>query len=262
VRALEHVAQTDPALKVPRVLESLSGQAILHWQGPGDETLMVRLHSWLEGECLEIDRAPVRARFEAGRQLACLGKALKDCDPQGAPRNLPWDHSNLGRLRDLVAFIDEPGLQARVQDLFNRYDEVLLPAFDSLRRQVIHNDLNAGNLLFTPGPGNGFAGIIDFGDMIEGPLICDLAVACAYQLSGGPDPAAEMRPLIAGYCEVTPLTPEELELLVPLVECRLLATLLIQGSRASERGEAWDQPDTSRGRAVGSLRQLAVAPCP
>jgi len=70
--------------------------------------------------------------------------------------------------------------------------------------------------------------------MVEAPLVCDLAVAAAYHLSGQGDPVRELVPLIRGFRELIKLGVEERGLLLPLVECRLLATLLIQGSRSGE----------------------------
>ncbi len=257
VRALLHVARADPGLPVPRLLAGLHGGITHTWQRANGDVHLVRMLSWLDGECVELPGLAAEARRETGRCLARLGRALAGCDPAGASRDLPWDLGNTHRYRDLTAFIEDPEMAALVRDRLDRFDTRLRPALGGLRRQVIHNDLNPDNVLFEPGDPGRISGIIDFGDMIEAPLVFDLAVAGAYQLSGGPDPLSDLLPLVSGYHSVTPLRPAELEVLLPLVECRLLATYLIQGTRAAERAAADEDCAGSSARAAARLRTLA-----
>lgn len=231
-RALRHVARVDPAFPAPRLLSTSQGQDLGEWLDRDDRLHRVRMLSWLPGEWIVVHQAAAATRRDAGCCLARLGRALRGCDPQGAPRELPWDLLNTGALRSLLPVLGEPRLRALANRVLDDFDARLQPALAALPRQLIHNDLNPENLLFTPAPRRRVSGIIDYGDMVEAPLVCDLAVAAAYHLSGGGDPLRELIPLIRGYQEIAPLDAEERSLLLPLVECRLLATLLIQGSRS------------------------------
>lgn len=171
-----------------------------------------------------------------GRDLARLGQALRSCDPQGAPDKLPWDLRNTGQLKALSTVAGSAALTRHVQATLERFEQWLLPTLAGLPVQLIHNDLNPDNVLFDDARPRRVSGFIDFGDMVCAPLICDLAVACTYQLGErGPDPLADLLPMALGYCAVQPLTANELSLLPGLVECRLLMTLLIQGWRAREQ---------------------------
>ena len=69
--------------------------------------------------------------------------------------------------------------------------------------------------------------------MVKSPLIIDLAVAAAYQLSAGDDPLAGALPMIAGYHAIRPLQEIEVELLTDLIRTRLITSLLVGSYRSS-----------------------------
>ena len=232
IRALDHIARTDPSLPVPRVQRTPQGQDSVWWTSPGGERHLVRMLSWVEGEFVRVSDAPDKVKTRMGRFLARLGKALEGFDHPGSLRDLPWDLSNTLNLRGLRTLIDKPDLLKLVNRKLDHFEVELLPRLSGLRRQVIHNDFNPDNVLITATAPFQVTGVIDFGDMVEAPLICDLAVGCSYQLTTGPDPVADMLPMIAGYHQVTSLLSEETDLLCSLVECRLMASLLIPAWRA------------------------------
>ena len=92
--------------------------------------------------------------------------------------------------------------------------------------------MNLGNVLMDKTHPDRISGLIDFGDLIKSPLIIDLAIAAAYQLSDGDDPLAGALPMIAGYNAIRPLQGIELELLIDLIKTRLITSLLIGSYRS------------------------------
>lgn len=117
--------------------------------------------------------------------------------------------------------------------MLERFDTYVKPVLDTLRTQVIHNDMNPGNVLVNKLNPARISGLIDFGDMVKSPLIQDVAVAAAYQLGVGDDPLGDALPLIAGYHDVVPLQDQEIELLPDLIKTRLLTSLLIGSYRVN-----------------------------
>jgi Ser/Thr protein kinase RdoA (MazF antagonist) len=107
---------------------------------------------------------------------------------------------------------------------------------DTLRSQVIHNDFNLSNLLVSGEPA-ALTGIIDFGDMIHAPLVCDVATAAAYQMLGGGDPLAALCYFVARFHEVLPLTHDEIEVLFDLAAARVVLILAITHWRAQRHPE-------------------------
>jgi Ser/Thr protein kinase RdoA (MazF antagonist) len=102
-----------------------------------------------------------------------------------------------------------------------------------LRSQVIYGDMNLDNVLVEVDRPQCISGLIDFGDLVKSPLVMDVAIAAAYQLSDGEDPLAGALPMIAGFHAVRPLQASEQSLLGDLVRTRLATSLLIGTYRAS-----------------------------
>ena len=77
--------------------------------------------------------------------------------------------------------------------------------------------MNPSNVVVRQDQPDVVAGMLDFGDMLDGPLICDVAVACSYRWTQGEPPLAGIARFVAGYHAVTPLDDAELAILPDLV---------------------------------------------
>lgn len=140
-------------------------------------------------------------------------------------------------LRDLMAHVSDPELQAMVNTCLDDFEERAAPQLPELRSQVIHNDLNPGNILITDTEPATVAGVIDFGDMLRAPLIIDVAIAAAYLRSTDDDTLAATQALIAGFDSIVPLEDRECQLLFDLIRMRLATTITILYWRKSARSE-------------------------
>ena len=69
--------------------------------------------------------------------------------------------------------------------------------------------------------------------MVEAPLVMDLAVAAAYQLSAGSDFLGHAITMIRSYHQVLPLQEEELDVLFDLMLMRHAMTIAITHWRAN-----------------------------
>ncbi len=187
----------------------------------------VCLMTWLDGIFLR-DVASSPAVLESlGSALARLDRALAHISSPAARRELVWDIRHVGRLGDMAQAIDSNDLRALILDSLDACTTRTLPRLAGLRTQVIHNDFNPDNVLLDAQDQRSVSGVIDFGDALEAPLVCELGVACAYHLSGHGDPVRDLLPLISAYHAVYPLRAEELELIPGLVGARLLCSVLI-----------------------------------
>ena len=231
-RALLHVAEKDASLPLPRVIPDLDGQWHCSVESNG-KTHFVRVLSWLRGEVLHDAAVDVNLAGRLGRLLARLGLALEGFDHPGSNPPLLWDMKRASGLRDLLVYIEDPELRPLISQVLDRFDSSVKPVLDNLRTQVIHNDMNPGNVLMDKARPGRISGLIDFGDMVKSPLIIDLVVAAAYQLSDGEDPLGGALPMIAGYHAIRPLQQIEMELLTDLIKTRLISSLLIASYRVS-----------------------------
>ncbi len=230
-RVLLHLARHAPKLPVPRLHPTLAGQHYCQFQS-ASQTHCVQLLSWLPGERLELAKAgsDAWARRAIGSTLAELSLALADCEADGAPEDLPWDLRQLTQLTPLASALEGNPVHALAMAALADHQQRLLPALQQWPTQLIHNDANPGNLLFDV-ERKTLTGLFDFGDMIEAPLICELAVACAYLVTLGDNPLEPAWELVAAWQAIRPLASAELELLPALIRSRILTTLLIQGWR-------------------------------
>ena len=94
---------------------------------------------------------------------------------------------------------------------------------------AIHNDINDYNILCEfdgTGAQHLMTGLIDLGDMIRGPVVCDLAIAGAYLVFDQTRPVEALARIVAGYHAVRPVSEVELSLVWPLVLTRLAVSAL------------------------------------
>ncbi|MCP4044552.1 MAG: phosphotransferase [Gammaproteobacteria bacterium] len=231
-RALVYIENHDASLPLPRVVPDLEGH--LHCSvRKDDKTHFVRVLSWVDGMVLHDTQANADLANRLGRLLARLGLALDGFEHPGSNPPLLWDMKRAAALRDLLIYIEEPELRQLATQTLDQFDSTVKPALEILRTQVIHSDLNPGNVLMSKTQPDEISGIIDFGDMVKSPLIIDLAIALSYQLSSDDDPLAGALPMIAGYHTVRPLKHAEMEILTDLIRTRLITTLLINSYRVT-----------------------------
>lgn len=229
--AMSHVTSVNPTLPIPRVVPAVDGGLTVAVCDDTGRTCMARLMTWLPGQLLRGVNSDTPLRRQLGQQLAELGLALQGFFHPAAARPLLWDMSRLGALGELVEFVPDENVRAICDRFIKRFAEYTLPDLRKQRAQVIYNDLNQSNVLVSERTPTRVTGIVDFGDMVHGALICDVAVAAAYQF-GGPDPLAPALDFIAAYHDVRPLEPGELGLLPDLIMARFVTTTVITSWRA------------------------------
>lgn len=226
-QALAHIERQDPELPVPRIIRTRDGALSCDVAGPGGATHQVRLLSYLPGVIIEqVDHSPELLR-DLGANVARLGLALRGFYHPAAGHVLLWDLRQAPEMRGNCGGIADETLRAAVEANLDYFAEHIMPRLDGLRAQIIHNDANGSNVLVHDDDHGRIAGIIDYGDMIHGPLILDLAVAVAGVVFRKDDPMAALCDVAAGFDAVTPLDVEELDLLYDLVLTRLAVELLV-----------------------------------
>jgi len=226
-----HVSERDASFPMPRVIPAANGQ--LHCSVEQDgKSHFVRVLSWLEGRVIHDTTLDPGLAWRLGQLLARLDRAFRGFDHPGSNAPSLWDMKRAAGLADLVVHIEEPALRQLIAKTLEKFISEVMPVLGTLRAQVIHNDLNPGNVLMDIVQMEKIAGVIDFGDMTRSPLIIDLAVAAAYQLSEGNDPLAGALPMIAGYHSTLPLLDKEMALLIDLIRTRLITSILIGSYRS------------------------------
>ncbi|QCN99650.1 serine kinase (plasmid) [Azospirillum argentinense] len=231
--AMQHVADRDPALPVPRVVPTLDGepQAIVRIDG---SAMVLRLLTYLEGTPLHAAPPSPGLMRALGTTLARLDRALADYEHPGSERDLLWDITRTAGVADRLHYVTDDRRRRMVERFVARFTDEIAPRLPALRHQVIHNDLNPHNAVVDPVGHETVTGIIDFGDALRAPLVNDLATALAYHVTTGETPFGSVVEMTRAYNAVLPLTADEVELLPDLVAGRLALTIGITGWRAAE----------------------------
>ncbi|MFK7765012.1 MAG: aminotransferase class III-fold pyridoxal phosphate-dependent enzyme [Roseobacter sp.] len=228
VKALAHIAQTNPQLPLPRVIPNKNSTAYAHVTDENGQERLVWLLTRLPGRCYA-NVAPKSTKLigEVGAVLAGATLALESFYHPALTRNFKWNLLEAGWIADSLHSLDNPARRDLVAEILEAFHECT-PALNSLPRQAIHDDANDYNILVGGHMGGTLtiSGLIDFGDMCAAPRICDLAIAAAYIVLDHDHPERAVASLVAGYHAVAPLTAPELDLLWPLLRMRLAVSVI------------------------------------
>jgi 4-aminobutyrate aminotransferase-like enzyme/Ser/Thr protein kinase RdoA (MazF antagonist) len=220
-RVLTHLRARVPELAMPRIVPTLSGETLTSLTRHPDVHL-VRMVTYVPGQIwAQVAPHSVALLRSLGRALALVDAALTGFPATGAFGDLKWDLTQAGWIRDYFQHLPADRREL-VERLFERYEVHAAPRLASLPSGLLYNDANDHNVLVA---GGRVVSLIDFGDMVHGPHVCDLAIGIAYAIMGAKDPLASAAEVVAGYHEALPLTDGELEVLFPLICARLCVSV-------------------------------------
>ena len=229
VSVLDHLAEQDPALPVPRLLPTQEGEAIGRFSRDGADYATCLL-SFLPGQLLADSKPNDGLLHHAGATLARLDRGLQGFFHPSLNRRLAWDVRRLPELAEFSGYIDAPALRETVDSVTDAFRSCL-PRLRGLRSQAIHGDCHAANLL-VDASGQSICGILDFGDMIHAPVIFEPAVAMSELLTEAATPLASVTAVLRGYAASQALRADEVEVLYDIIAARHAVTLLVHAWRS------------------------------
>ena len=250
---LQHLAGQAPELPVPRIVRARSGAALGQGVVAG-ATYQLRLVAFMPGALAASRPGDARSLDAVGQTLARLDHALAGFFHVALAQRIVWDVRQAPALLEYADYLESAvsrqlarraldGLTARLGEL------------RGLRAQAIHGDCHPRNLLLDE-TGEHCVGILDFGDMIHGPLVLEPAVAMAEFLAEGTAGCALIAEILAGYATVQPLTGADVELLYELITARLATGLLIHAWRSRHDPAGAKEVEDSVLRTTESLEAL------
>ena len=226
-RALTHLAQRAPQLPLPRVTPHRSGEQFTSIAADSS-TRLVWLLTFVSGTVLAETRPHTPELLgDLGRFLGEMDAALQSFTHPAAHRELKWDSSRAGWIKEYVKHIAGSGRRALVEKFLALYEAEVTPVLPRLRRSVIYGDANDHNVLVSdawPQPRK-VVGVIDFGDMHHGLTASEPAIAAAYAILGKEDPLRTAAAIVVGYHGAFPLDELELSVLYPLIGARLAVSV-------------------------------------
>ena len=227
-RALTHLAQRAPQLPLPRVAPNRSGELFAPIAAADGSTRLVWLLTFVDGNVLaEVRPHTPELLGDLGRFLGEMDAALQSFSHAAAHRELKWDSSRAGWIKEYVKHIGDSKRRALVEKFLALYEAEVVPNLPRLRRSVIYGDANDHNVLVNepwPQPRK-VVGVIDFGDLHHGITASEPAIAAAYAILGKEDPLPAASAVVAGYHSAFPLDEPELSVLYALIGARLAVSV-------------------------------------
>ena len=226
-KTLRHLRKTMDIF--PQIIPAASGEDTIRIHANDGEGYRARLLRYIEGVPLCEFRPHSDALLaDIGRQLGALSAAMQGFSHQEKRLNYRW---SIGNLSQVARYGEDlpPAKKALLETFLRLYEDEVAPALPQLRHSFSYNDPNDTNILVRArGPERPqVAGMIDFGDMVYGPTVADLAVALAYIMMGGERPLDKAASVVRAYHRAFPLCEAELRLLFPLIGARLCLSVCI-----------------------------------
>ncbi len=234
IGALKHIATTAPALPVPRLVPNrhgLDSQEALFSNGARH---IVYLLTYLDGALLSESCSATDAAFrrQLGTFMAAVDVALRGYFHPAAVQQHPWNFETCLRLQPLGVHIRNKQHRSEVDEVFEHMRDSVIPRLRKLRHQVIHQDAHDDNILVDAKNPTAIAGLIDFGDLLHGTLVAEIAVAGDGVSHLGDDIVTPVCEVVAAFDAVLPLDGEEIDLVFDLVRARNAMTATIAAARS------------------------------
>ncbi|MCB2112272.1 MAG: aminotransferase class III-fold pyridoxal phosphate-dependent enzyme [Parvularculaceae bacterium] len=224
-RALDHLRERGFGAHVPAIVRTLKGEAITRIETTGNGMRIAWLITWMPGDVLEsVPCVSPRLAASIGALLGRMDRALDDFDHPELKRPLKWNLTEAGWIANSLHSLTDEAVRNRVGKIAARFEAEIAPQLSRLPKQAIYNDANPMNI-FVDRRAGAATGVIDFGDMIAAPRICELAIAVAYAMMGPGDALARGAALAGAYDGIAHLTQGEISLLPALIETRLAVSI-------------------------------------
>src|SRR6266481_5961008 len=190
-RALVHLAERAPHLSLPRVVRNLKDELFASITGAEGSARLVWLLTFVDGRGVAAVRPHSPELLgDLGRFLGEMDAALQTFSHPAAHRELKWDSSRAGWIKNILQHVADAKQRALVERFLVLHETEVVPVLPRLRRSVIYGDANDHNVLVSePWPlPRKVVGVIDFGDMHYGITASEAAIAAAYGILGNDEP--------------------------------------------------------------------------
>lgn len=238
--------ERDPALRLPEAVPTTAGApASRDFGGRGHR---VRLFRYLEGLPLSALRRRPRPLLESvGGLVGRVQRALDGFDhPELDVHEIPWAPAHapavIAAASEILAEEDGFGTYRAVADAVQEH----LPDLLALPAGALHNDANDDNLLLAAGTPETAKpediALLDFGDSVRGPLICEAATAALYTAAPAVEPLPAAARVLAGFAAERPVSEQEANLFGVALATRALVSAGVAALRRTQvAGAAADE---------------------
>lgn len=227
--SVEHLIKAGLDIHLPRVILTRIGSVQACLMTKGRNQIRGRLLEFVQGKawCKSLP-AGIERLEDLGSVIAQMDTAMSDIFHPESKRTHQWDLEKANQHRAKISLVRSPGKRQILEWVFHLYTAIAKPLFASLPKSLIHGDINDDNVLVDNGR---VTGILDFGDCLANPVICNLAIALAYHTLDEDNPLEAAATIIGAYHKVRRLSMDEITVLFPLMCTRLAVSVIISAQR-------------------------------
>ena len=241
IKALNHIAEQDSDLQVPEIIPTTDNKSSDWIQSDSGHRHMIRMLTYMEGDVMDDTPAAYtpQTRHNVGVMIGRLAKSLRNFyHPFARNNDHLWEMSRCLELRPYIRYLQDRSTRELCDKILDRAERFILPQVKKTRWQVVHHDAHPDNVLVDPQDPTRVVGVIDFGDMLFGPVLADL-VAASDSYDDDTDPLDALCSTTAGFDSSFPLEENEIDLVYDMMLICLLVNTVIVGARdkLSDGGE-------------------------
>lgn len=239
ISALNHLTAVDPDLPVPRNIPTLSGAPTASVANPEQgASYNLRLLTFVAGRpIVSADQLIPAFIGQTGDLMGRLNAAFQGYDHPAGGHVMPWNILNgLVTDRFLVEACLPETLRADCVSALTRMSHSSFTRMLALPASVIHNDAHTGNILVDPETGTHVVGLIDFGDMVQGPLVQDVGSTLSSFAETCPDLVGMSVGYIRALSRHISFSDEEVALVFDAMLARLILTVQLTQFRILHSG--------------------------
>ncbi len=216
-------------LCLPYIYPNKAGENIISVEDEQGISYFMRLLSWVKGSLWEhIFPHSIEVRRELGQKLAKMDTLLQDFTPP-VSQNLSrkWDILNVIWVLDELNNIKNEADREIMIHFITNYQADIFPYIEVFRKGMIQNDANTFNILVEyVDSTQKVVGLIDFGELMESKVVCELAISCAYLSMNYDNPLPIAAQIIKGFHSVFPLNDREMRAIFPLMANRAIISVM------------------------------------
>ena len=262
--ALEHIARVAPSFVVPRLRRTMAGEPIARVADEAGREHALRVLSFVPGDTVLSQLQKGARNLTAGDLMALgaasgrLARALQGFHGRGAPERMPWDLSAGLLFSEQLRAHMPSSIAPLFAAILPRLSQVVSETLPTLRAQVIYNDFHESNVLVSADEPMVVEGVIDFGDMIFGPVVQDIAVCAASLIHWSPDPVFAAGCLVRGYQRHMPLEAADLAVLKDMILARLLLQVGLVSHQAAVQGRHDTDLDALQSLYITAIERISA----